>query len=117
LVINGEDFYASIPNLVSNDPNVSVRIFDKIDLIWEVANEDLHVYMQLNEPITGIVEDRPPFTNVDNGGLGILASRTTKVLLQKKLYISSLQELISGPYTGGLKFCSPDNVGPPLGCP
>lgn len=116
-VISGQDFYASIPNLVSNDPNVTARIFDKIDLIWEVASEDLHVYMQLNEPVTGIVEDRPPFTNVDNGGLGIMASRTTRTIVSKKLRTESLVELILGQYTFDLKFCSPDNVGPPLGCP
>lgn len=117
LVINGEDFFSSIPNLVAQDPDVTHRIFDKIDLIWEVANDDLHVYMQLNEPVTGIVEDRPPFTNVDNDGLGILVSRTTKTLTDKNLRDPSIEELITGPYTASLNFCSQDFVGPPFGCP
>jgi len=117
-VVNGLDFYTSIGNLIPEDPAVDVRIFDFVDIIWEVANEDLHIFLQLNEPVTGIVENRPPFTNVDNEGLGIVVSRLTQVVEDKTLREESLLELVTGQFTGNLKFCSPEKPGDPtLGCP
>ena len=40
---------------------------DAVELILTAGNEDLNTYMQVNEPVTGIVTERPIFTNVNNG--------------------------------------------------
>ena len=46
-----------------------------------VGTEDLDTYLKVNEPITGIVQQRPVFTNINNG-IGIFSSRYTFTLSQ-----------------------------------
>ncbi|MBL7964706.1 MAG: hypothetical protein JNM31_12785 [Flavobacteriales bacterium] len=103
--ILGEDFYKSLAIDVTDDPTITKRIFWGIDLLFQVANEDFHTYLQLASPITSIVEDRPQFTNVQNGQ-GLVASRLFKTIKGKKLNGASLQELTAGQHTGGLLFCA-----------
>lgn len=114
--ILGEDFYAGVANLVDEDPSVDQRIFFDIDFVWQVASDELHTYLTLQEPLTGIVEERPDYTNVDNG-YGLVASRFRKEIVGKRLTDDSLLELVQGPYTGNLDFCSfYSSPGSPLGC-
>ena len=113
--IGGEDFYQGIANLIPDNPNVVKRIFYGVDLLFAVAGDDLHTYLQLSDPITGIVEERPTFTNVTNG-YGLFASRYFKQVVNKKLSDNSLNELLNGTYTAGMLWCSDQSVGPPYGC-
>ena len=113
--IGGEDFFQGISNLVEEDPTVTKRIFTGIDFLFAVAGEDFNTYLELSEPISGIVEDRPTFTNIQNG-YGLFSSRYFKQVTGKKLGDLSLNELLNGEYTGGLLFCSIFNAGPPYGC-
>ena len=41
-----------------------------------VGTKNLNTYIQVNAPITGIVQQRPQFTTVSNG-IGIFSSRYT----------------------------------------
>ena len=41
-----------------------------------VGTTDLETYINVNQPITGIVQERPSFTNINNG-LGLFSSRYT----------------------------------------
>ena len=41
---------------------------------FAAATEDLYTYMQTNKPQSGISQQRPTFTNIDNG-IGIFTSR------------------------------------------
>ena len=59
-------------NLVKD--NSVVRQFMDIELVMTVGTENLNTYIRLNLPITGIVQQRPQFTNIDNG-IGIFSSR------------------------------------------
>jgi len=116
-VIGGEDFYKYIANNVAEDPDVIRREFVGLDFLFDASDDVLNTYMELNEPITGVVQERPAFTNINNG-LGIFASRYSKIIADKKLNIPSLIELSSGQYTAPLMFCSPDPAhnGLPYGC-
>lgn len=62
---------------IAETPNVKVRIpLDtciKVELTY--SNEELMYYMMVNEPSTSLSEEKPQYTNV-NDGLGIFASRT-----------------------------------------
>ena len=59
--------------------------------------------MQVNEPVTVIVTERPIFTNV-NHGIGIFASKySTKV--STFLSDGSMLEICAGQKTSGFKFC------------
>lgn len=115
-VIGGEDFYRFLANNIPQDQDIIRREFLGLDFVFETANEELNTYMELNEPVTGIVQDRPSFTNVENG-LGIFAARQKKVILKKQLSGNSIKELVDGQYTGLLRFCTlRDGVDPPYGC-
>ena len=116
-IIGGEDFYKYIANNVAEDPDVIRREFVGMDFIFDAADDILNTYMELNEPVTGVVQDRPTFTNINNG-LGIFVSRYTKIVVDKKLNTNSLDELANGQYTAPLLFCSPDPAhnGTSYGC-
>lgn len=103
-IIEGITFYELLRDNIANDPSVTRRVPRGVDFIFTVAGEDLHTYMEVNEPSTGIVQERPEYTNIGNG-IGIFSSRYVQVL-SKSLDKNSTKELCSGPLTSGLGFCS-----------
>jgi len=115
VTLGGETFYSWLSNSIPTDPSVDQRIFRGIDIKVDVANEDFHTYLTLTEPISSIVEDRPAYSNLE-GAYGLWASRYYKNVINKRMNGASLNELINGPYTATLNFCSGFNVGPPYGC-
>jgi hypothetical protein len=72
----GEKFFNFLKNELVKDPLIE-RKFLSIDLIMTVGSEDLKTYRIINEEITGIVQERPQFTNINNG-IGLFSSRFTK---------------------------------------
>lgn len=109
--IPGESFYSTIGSSIKAQPNwqnVNKRIFRGMDFLVSVANDDFHNYLTLTEPVTGIVNDRPQYSNLENG-IGIWGSRYTKNVIGKRLNTHSFEELKNGPYTVGLHFCSPQD--------
>ena len=64
--IEGKQLEVTNPDLI--------RRFQKVDLFLTAGTSDLHNYIQVNEPITGIVQQRPEFTNINNG-IGLFTSR------------------------------------------
>ena len=103
--MDGLRFYEDLASSIPNDPSVQQRKFLGIDFVVSVANDDFHTYLSLTEPISSIIEDRPTFTNVENG-LGIFGSRYVKMITGKRLGNASLNELANGDITGHLRFCS-----------
>ena len=72
----GEKFFNFLKNELDKDPLVD-REFISIDLVMTVGSEDLKTYRTINEEITGIVQERPQFTNINNG-IGLFSSRFSK---------------------------------------
>jgi hypothetical protein len=105
--LNGESFYQYLGNNseLQNTTGVTKRVFKSIDLRVTAANENFNTYMEVNEPVTSIVTERPEFTNI-TGGYGLFASRTTLGLINKTLTEKSIEELAGGQYTGAMLFCS-----------
>ena len=56
--------------------NTITRSFESIDLVMTVGTQNLNTYIKVNEPLTGISQQRPQFTNINNG-IGIFSSRYT----------------------------------------
>ena len=76
LILSGEEFFNQ---LSSNLKNVDGIIeFMSIDIVMTLGTQDLKTYIAVNEPVTGIVQERPQFTNINNG-IGLFSSRYTKV--------------------------------------
>ena len=59
-----------------------------------VGSEDLKTYRIINEEITGIVQERPQFTNINNG-IGLFSSRFTKNRENFQLANRTIQYLTS----------------------
>lgn len=114
VALNGENFFQTVAARVPEDDDVVYRQFQGIEFNWAVAGPDLHTYLALSEPISGIVEERPDYTNI-NGGYGLLSSRIFKSTPQnansyatrKRLGPLSMTELLTGSYTGSRRFCIP----------
>lgn len=102
---NGISFYDFIANKVQVDPTLTKRVFKGINIMVAAASQDLYTYMIVNSPSNGLIQERPQFTNINNG-IGIFASKYNRVLSRKPLNKNSLQYLCTGPVTGHLGFCS-----------
>jgi hypothetical protein len=106
--ISGEAFYSAISNKLSNysyEADVEKRVIgkDNIEIIVTAANENLSLFIGINEPSTGVVTEQPVFTNVE-GGVGIFASRFSRNLFSY-LSVHSTFVLKEGEETSGYKFC------------
>jgi hypothetical protein len=74
-ILEGEKFFNLLNESISQDG--SDREFINFNLIMTVGTTDLETYISVNQPITGIVQERPSFTNINNG-LGLFSSRYTQ---------------------------------------
>jgi len=93
--IEGEGFF----NFLKNHPNLTkdeniIRHFNGIDMLMTVGSENLETYINVNKPITGIVQERPQFTNINNG-IGLFSSRFTRLIENYDLSDNSLEYLKS----------------------
>ena len=61
-------------NSLIKESDISIRLADFVEVIFAVAADDLNTYMEVNEPSSGIVQDKPEYTNVENG-IGLFSSR------------------------------------------
>jgi len=91
--IEGKSFFNFLELNLTKDDEV-VRYFNGIDMLMTVGSEDLETYINVNKPITGIVQERPQFTNINNG-IGLFSSRFTKIRLDYDLTSSTLDYLKS----------------------
>ncbi|MBZ0207137.1 MAG: DUF4249 domain-containing protein [Flavobacteriales bacterium] len=104
--MDGETFFQTVGYRAGDSPNVTRRIYRGVDILWAVAGPDLHLYLQLNSPISGLVEDRPTYTNVTDG-YGLFSTRRFLELPVNSLSSNTIPELVQGQYTAGLNFCVP----------
>ena len=92
-LFEGEKVFNFLKNELVKDPLIE-RKFLRIDLIMTVGSEDLKTYRIINEEITGIVQERPQFTNINNG-IGLFSSRFTKNRENFQLANRTIQYLTS----------------------
>lgn len=106
VTINGEDFYRELNRQLTplTDASIIRRFFVNLEFTVYVAADDLNTYLLANEPSTGIIQEKPEFTNIENG-IGIFSSRYSKTSPKKLLDEASLLELVKGKHTFTLRFC------------
>ena len=80
------------------EANVVGRYSQNVEIDIAVANQDFTLYLEVYEPSTSIVQEKPVYTNIENG-IGLFSSRYKKVKT-KKLHTESIAELNAM----GLKF-------------
>lgn len=109
----GQEFLHFIGTHIVDNANVLRRIPGKVDFLLVSAGEELHTYMEVNKPSTGIIQEKPVFTNITNG-LGIFSARLNKAPLSKPLKpnttnsSATLDSISGGQYTCTLRFL--DNI-------
>ena len=122
-VVSGSSFFEMLQGRLSSydlEKQVEKRTFNSkaIEFILTAGNEDLNTYMQVNEPVTSVVTERPIFTNVENG-IGLFASKFTMSSKNypgfANSYLSSgtILELLTNPLTSQYKFCRNTTTCPP----
>ena len=109
---NAFNFYDRISKNVpdiSTTPNVKRREPEaKVNLRIVYAHDELTTYMEVTQPSGSLLEDKPPFTNIENG-IGIFSARMYKSL-EVGLTRQSFDELTNGvitQLTGTKGFCNP----------
>lgn len=102
--LNGQAFYNFLASRINDNTNVIKRVFRQLDILIVGAADDFYTYMKINAPSTGIVQEKPSFTNLDNA-IGIFSSRYSYWVRGKVLNKDSQKELCTGQYTNQLLFC------------
>jgi hypothetical protein len=116
--ITGELFYQKISEAVPEAPAHIVRYVHGLDFYFDVAGIELNTYMEINEPVSGILQDKPQYTNIANG-LGVFSSRINKVVKNRVMNSLTVSEFKNNPlfrnrnftrYWNGNNPNDPDNV-------
>jgi hypothetical protein len=119
LSFNSEPFFSYLGSVIPADPAVTREIgyYDGIktrcfEIFMALANDELRTYFEVNSPVTGVIQERPTYTNV-SGGLGLLGSRSRTGVSQLSLVGNNSQNgnliaLMFGEYTSDLNFCDPN---------
>ncbi|MGZ6539669.1 MAG: hypothetical protein ACXVEB_14935, partial [Bacteroidia bacterium] len=105
----GRDFYKYIGTTLSDYSGLILRKTGNVDVLLVSGADDLVTFIDVNKPSTGIIQERPEFTNIVNG-LGLFSSRLNKAPFSRPLSGSSLDSLSGGQYTCKLKFTDPSGV-------
>ena len=62
--IKGDQFFNFLENNLSNN---TTKQFLNLDLVMTIGTSDLMTYINVNKPFSGIVQERPVFSNINNG--------------------------------------------------
>lgn len=101
----GQDYMRFIGASLTNLDGLYGRIPGKFEIKVVSAADDLNTYINVNKPSTGIIQEKPEYTNITNG-LGIFSARFNKTPFSKPLSSVTIDTLSGGQYTKCLKFLS-----------
>jgi hypothetical protein len=107
----GRDFYKYIGLSLSDYTGLVQRKALKVDLMLIAGSDDLATFIDVNKPSTGIIQERPEFSNI-HGGLGIFTARLNRAPLSRALDAISLDSLACGQFTHQLKFLNSGGTHP-----
>jgi hypothetical protein len=93
--------------------NAVTRQAGLVELRVTGGSDDLNTFIEVNKPSSGLVQQKPEFTNISNG-LGLFSSRYTKAPFARPLEAVTLDSLAGGRYTCKLRFT--DAAGVLSGC-
>jgi hypothetical protein len=114
-VFPGEKFYTNMSSRLDKNIRITRELgvwdeedqrYEAFDFILIVANDELAIYLDINAPITSVIQERPEYTNI-NGGLGLWASRTTQGVYGRWYKEDTIEHLQEGDETAELNFCTP----------
>jgi len=100
---NGYAFYDMLAANLELPEAGMKRYSDSVQYVITVAHEDFSIYLDVNEPSTSIVQERPAFSNISNG-IGLFSSRFNNYRPFIGLTQKSLDSLYNGSKTYMLGF-------------
>ena len=111
---SSDAFYTVLGNHIKADTLVEkdlpanyTRVAYSMEYIFSVAADDLNTYMEVTEPSTTIVQERPPYSNIING-IGLFSARYDNTkdypIIQTSFSTQTQQELKVNPNTADLGF-------------
>ncbi|CAN5287421.1 hypothetical protein BH09BAC5_BH09BAC5_23510 [soil metagenome] len=101
--IDPNAFYKFLSNNLVSDPNVTARESDSIEFAIYAGGDELNTYMEINAPSTSLVQEKPLYTNIENG-LGLFSARYEKVSTRFNLTTLTKDTLAKGQFSCHLQF-------------
>ncbi len=111
--IVGQEYLQYIANQISDYPGLIKRTPGNVDLIGIAAGEELSTFIDVNKPSTGVVQQKPEYTNIANG-LGVFSARYYKAPFSRSMDKATRDTLAGGFRTCHLKFTDNNGIWP--GC-
>jgi len=116
--INGEQFYIQLAQALEADPNITREVgvldtevaenhYSVFNFILLIGDEDYNSFLEFNEPVTSLAQERPQWSNVENGQ-GLFSSSLKQESINVKMNTTSVEELCAGQHTFMLNFCTKD---------
>ena len=99
----GKDYYKYIANQLPSYSGLVERRVVNVQLMLVSGSDQFTTFLDVNKPSTGIIQERPEYTNITNG-LGIFSSRVNRVPVTRILDNTSWDSLACGQYTHASKF-------------
>jgi hypothetical protein len=110
------EYLQYIGNNMKNYPELEYRKAINMHLIIVAGGEELTTFIEVNKPSSSVVQDKPIYTNIQNG-YGVFSSRYYKPPFLLTLWgnnpAKELDSLTCGRFTRTLKFLSSDGTVPP----
>ncbi len=102
--INGDNFFQYLAAHIEENANIRRIVKEEcLDFIFVVGSTDLNTYIEVSSPSNGIVQEKPAYTNINNG-IGIFSSRFDKTIFGKKLDQKMIDSLAVNNLTKNLNF-------------
>ncbi len=99
----GYTFYQNLKAKIPLPEPGMKRYSDSVYYMFNVADDDFTIYLDINGPSNSVVQERPTYSNISNG-IGLFSSRYNKTRYFVGLSVKSLDELYHGQYTYDLGF-------------
>jgi len=89
-----EEFFVNCKNLIpytdaGKEAGVNSREVERVDFVFVVLGDEINTYMEVSEPSSGVLQDKPEYTNIVNG-IGIFSCRYSKHRVKKLSPITEL---------------------------
>jgi hypothetical protein len=97
-----KDFFSVVAANILPSPHKWRHMGGTLDLIITGVTQELETYISLTNPTAAVTQDRPLYTNIENG-VGIFGSRNSKPK-SYTLHPQTLDSLLTNQYTYNLGF-------------
>lgn len=104
------DFYKNIAIEIAKKPTVNIKNRRAFYLEYRVTtgSDELNTFLQVNEPSTSIVQDKPYYTNI-SGGVGVFAA-SARSIITHDMWNNFIDKIACHPSTNPLLFCNSSGV-------